>query len=55
MKGKWGCTMRSSSMEVEVDAGTLLPTSAWGVTWSEKDGYAVLFPRPKKFPPRPPH
>jgi hypothetical protein len=43
--------MRSSSMEVEVDAGTLLPTCAWGVTWSEKDGYAVLFPQTQEIPP----
>jgi len=38
-------------MEVEVDAGTLLPTWAWEVTWSEKDGYAVLFPQTQEIPP----
>ena len=38
-------------MEVEVDAGTLPPTYASGVTWSEKDGYAVLFPPTQEIPP----
>ena len=42
-------------MKVEVDAGTLLPTYAWGVTWSEKDWYAVLLPQTQEIPPRPPH
>ena len=31
-------------MEAEVDTGTILPTNAWGVTWSEKDGFAMFFP-----------